>query len=231
MTSLPSARKDPASKKSDSSRPAAPAAKTALRCPLAVAMFVGLAAAALAGDLVTKHLVFESLLSDPVLLARMERDIRPLGGEATAKNALRSFYRPAAPGVSFSLSTNEGVAFNLPMYRWLIVSATAVTTVLVFYFFATSFAAAHSVHVALGLILGGALGNLYDRLLGEVTVPGFEPIRYQVRDFIDCSDLRYPWVFNVADTWLVVGVGLLIVHWFLTRRSASEHDASPRPAK
>ncbi len=231
MTSLPSDRKDSSPKKPDSPRSTERPAKAAIKCPLAIALFVGLTGVALAGDLVTKHLVFQSLLSDPVLLERMDRGVQVRGGEMTAKEALRNFQRPAALGVTFSLSTNEGVAFNLPMYRWLIVVATAVTTSLVIYFFATSSAATFSVHVALGLIFGGALGNLYDRLLGEVVVPGFEPIRYQVRDFIDCSALRYPWVFNVADAALVVGVSLLVVHWFLTNRSVRKARASSGPVK
>ena len=48
---------------------------------------------------------------------------------------------------------------------------------------------------------------------------GIEPIRYHVRDFIDCSEVplplgfRYVWIFNVADVLLVVGVGILLVHW------------------
>ena len=65
-------------------------------------------------------------------------------------------------------------------------------------------------HAALAFILAGALGNLYDRLFGAVSIPGFEPIRYQVRDFIDCSELYYRWVFNVADMLLVIGVAMLI---------------------
>jgi len=56
--------------------------------------------------------------------------------------------------------------------------------------------------LALGLILGGAVGNLYDRIrLGEVI------------DFLH-FDLwgGYSWPdFNLADTWIVVGVGLLVL--------------------
>jgi len=81
------------------------------------------------------------------------------------------------------------------------------------YFFAVSQADAWLMHIALALVLGGALGNLYDRLFSVVVLPGYEPIRYQVRDFIDCSELYYRWVFNVADTWLVIGAGLLAAHW------------------
>lgn len=58
--------------------------------------------------------------------------------------------------------------------------------------------------VALGLILGGTLGNLYDRL----TFTG-------VRDFLHWNYL-YNWpVFNVADCCLVVGAGILLVQAFV----------------
>lgn len=55
---------------------------------------------------------------------------------------------------------------------------------------------------ALGLVLGGALGNLIDRIrLGEVV------------DFLDWHLAGYHWpAFNVADSAICIGVGLLILH-------------------
>lgn len=53
---------------------------------------------------------------------------------------------------------------------------------------------------ALGCIIGGAVGNAIDRL------------RYgHVADFIDVSRLYFPWVFNVADAAINIGVVLLIL--------------------
>ena len=51
-----------------------------------------------------------------------------------------------------------------------------------------------------------------------------DPILRNVRDFIDCSDLGYPWVFNVADVLLVIGVAILGLHWFFVDRGG--HKAS-----
>ncbi|MEM9170526.1 MAG: signal peptidase II [Pseudomonadota bacterium] len=51
-----------------------------------------------------------------------------------------------------------------------------------------------------GLVVGGALGNLYDRI-----AYGF------VVDFLDFTGLYFPWVFNVADAAINVGVALLIL--------------------
>ena len=51
---------------------------------------------------------------------------------------------------------------------------------------------------ALGLVVGGALGNLVDR------------VRFgAVADFLDFSGLYFPWVFNVADAAITVGAALL----------------------
>jgi signal peptidase II len=52
--------------------------------------------------------------------------------------------------------------------------------------------------VALGLVIGGALGNVIDR------------IRFgAVADFLDFNGLWFPWVFNVADAAITVGAILL----------------------
>lgn len=61
---------------------------------------------------------------------------------------------------------------------------------------------------ALGLILGGTVGNLYDRLVFN-----------GVRDFLYFYRIDWP-VFNVADCGLVVGAGMLLVHAFLPAKKA-----------
>ena len=63
--------------------------------------------------------------------------------------------------------------------------------------------------VALSLILGGALGNLIDRL---VRAPGF--LRGHVIDFVSVG--RFP-IFNVADSALTIGIVLLLVASFRQR--------------
>lgn len=222
---MPAPDKTPASGRNGSAAPADAAQRRAWKTPAAVAIFVILTAATLAADLWSKHAAFNSLLNDPTLLADAEAEKLVRGDEATAEGALRHYRRPVAPGVWFSLSTNRGIAFGLPVLRTLVTTATALTIVLVCWFFATSPAGARLMHVALAAILGGALGNLYDRVLGEVAVSGYEPIRHQVRDFIDCSALHYPWVFNLADAWLVAGVGMLMIYWLRSGRPIANANA------
>ena len=71
------------------------------------------------------------------------------------------------------------------------------------------------VAVALGLIIGGALGNMIDR------------VRFgAVADFLDFSRLLpFPWVFNVADSAISIGVALLIVDSL--RPQPKRADVSP----
>ncbi len=73
-------------------------------------------------------------------------------------------------------------------------------------------------HAAFGLVFGGALGNLWDR----VWFGG-------VRDFLDVHwkrDFTWP-TFNLADSWIVVGIALvLLLEW----RAPKEAPAGPGPA-
>jgi signal peptidase II len=67
----------------------------------------------------------------------------------------------------------------------------------------------------LALILGGALGNLYDRL-----------VYGQVVDFLDFHAAGWHWpAFNVADSAITVGAGILILESFMHREETSEKRA------
>ena len=68
---------------------------------------------------------------------------------------------------------------------------------------------------ALGLILGGTIGNLYDRLVFG-----------GVRDFLYFYKIEWP-VFNVADCCLVVGAALLLVQAVFV---APQEEQQPAPA-
>ena len=70
--------------------------------------------------------------------------------------------------------------------------------------------------VAMGLLLGGAMGNLVDRL-----------VRHHHGAVIDFIDLQWWPVFNVADACVSVGAVLLALVLF---RAGDGHDASPEPA-
>jgi signal peptidase II len=69
--------------------------------------------------------------------------------------------------------------------------------------------------LALGLVIGGAVGNVIDRIRFGAVV-----------DFLDFSGLYFPWVFNVADAAISVGAGLLLLDFFLH----GEDKAGAQPA-
>jgi len=212
----------------------------AYRSPVAIAIFVGSLVLGLAGDLLSKHFVFRALLSDSSAQeAAWSRHVaaEAKGARLESRDVLDLFKTQTVLGVRFKLQTNKGVVFGTELHssqtvhRLIVAGVSLLLLGMVLVFFATSHARAWAVHLALGTVLAGAMGNLYDRLFSVVEVPPLAPARYQVRDFIDCSALGYPWVYNVADALLVVGVGLLLLQWFVTgRQQAAARKAGEKAA-
>jgi signal peptidase II len=92
---------------------------------------------------------------------------------------------------------NSGIAFGLfSSATSLVIVLTALAVAWMLWFFARSGARHPILPVALGLVIGGSVSNLVDRVrLGHVT------------DFLD---LRFWPAFNLADSFIVVGVGVLL---------------------
>jgi signal peptidase II len=120
--------------------------------------------------------------------------------------------------LTLRFTTNPGGAFSLGENApWLFVTASLAVTILII---ATAFR--HSdlaTAVALGLVLGGTLGNLSDRLIRGT---GFFSGR--VVDFID---LHWWPVFNLADSAIVVGAVILAINSWRTGRRRSRSEAEP----
>jgi signal peptidase II len=106
------------------------------------------------------------------------------------------------PGVlDLSYTTNTGGAFGLfGGASWLFFAATFIVSAIIVY--ASFGLAGRDSAVGLGLVLGGAIGNLTDRLLGGQGLSG------KVVDFIHLH--HWP-VFNVADSAIVVGAALIVI--------------------
>jgi signal peptidase II len=109
---------------------------------------------------------------------------------------------------------NSGIAFGLFSSATSIVivlTAVAVTAMLVY--FARAGLRHPIVPVALGLVLGGSVSNLFDRLrLGYVT------------DFLD---IVYWPAFNLADTFIVLGVALLFGSFVAADRTSARLGSVP----
>lgn len=124
--------------------------------------------------------------------------------------------------VRFTYTRNSGVAFGLgaglpfPYYLFSIVAVVAI----LFLFLRR---AVHSFprQLALSLILGGAIGNLIDRLmLGEVV------------DFIEVGWGRWHWpVFNLADSAVTIGVVLFGLTWSRSQEADAEAHAATADAR
>jgi len=116
--------------------------------------------------------------------------------------------------VSIHHVRNSGIAFGLFASRTsavILLTALAVGAMIIF--FARSAQRHPLLPVALGLVLGGSLSNLVDRVrLGYVT------------DFID---FRWWPAFNLADTFIVVGVGLLFFSFVAADRTSPRVGAAP----
>ncbi|MGZ3498126.1 MAG: signal peptidase II [Vulcanimicrobiaceae bacterium] len=111
--------------------------------------------------------------------------------------------------LKWTYEQNQHGAFGLFGSSPLLLIAMAIVVLLIFWFsFRDAARRSRLVRVAFGLILGGAIGNIIDRL----------HYRYVV-DFIDFYKI-WPNIFNVADSCITIGVALLILASLATRRHA-----------
>lgn len=188
-----------------------PSIKTpiAVRRPSAVILFLVTCAVLLAADLLVKRFAFEHVAGEPVPLARDE------GGRlAPVPRHESTVLVPRL--LALHLTVNRGAVFGLGQGgRWVFVVFSVIAIGVIGAVFARSRPDARVLHVTLGAVLAGAIGNLYDRLCYGV-----------VRDMLllfpdvklpfgwhwpDGSDGLYPWIFNIADVCLVVGLLVLMI--------------------
>lgn len=142
------------------------------------ALMLAVAVAVLAADQVSKALVLADLPAGS--------RVRLLGGLITLE-----------------LLFNSGMAFSLGTSYTVIIALLACAAVFLIIRTARELRAAGWA-VALGLLLGGAAGNLADRLF---RAPG--PFRGAVVDWINLS--HFPWTFNVADAAITCSAVLIAV--------------------
>ena len=147
-----------------------------------------------------------------------------VAGAAVAADQLTKFVVASALTIDSGISIvgplsihhvrNSGIAFGLFSSRTsavILLTTFAVGAMVVF--FARSAQRHPFLPVALGLVLGGSLSNLVDRIrLGYVT------------DFID---FRWWPAFNLADSFIVVGVALLFLSFVAADRTSPRVGAAP----
>ena len=132
--------------------------------------------------------------------------IKPLAGS-----------RPVIDGFfDLHYSENTGVAFGMlqkmPGGRIVLTLVALAALALVFHYLRRTDPSQSRLHLALGLVAGGAVGNLIDRIAFG-----------QVSDFIVWKYHGHEWpAFNVADAALVVGVCLMALDMILDKHRAAE---------
>jgi signal peptidase II len=158
--------------------------------PVAWVRFVLIAGGGLAADLWTKYLAFEILGYGP-----------------------GSRHMVLIPDVlQLRTTLNPGAVFGVgPGLAPLFIVISLVAIGFVVYVFMNCLRQQWVMQIALGLILAGAMGNLYDRAFNHGKVRDFILLHY------------WPWIFNLADAMLCIGVPLLIVCWLF--QSASMRQA------
>ena len=128
-------------------------------------------------------------------------------------------YQPRAilPFFNFTLAYNTGAAFSFlhSASGWQNIffgGLAAIVSIVIIYSLIKLSAKEIWVSIALCLILGGALGNAWDRILYQYVV-----------DFLDfhLGDWHFA-IFNLADSAIFVGAVMLLWHWLVTSRSLSK---------
>lgn len=120
-----------------------------------------------------------------------------------------------SPIFDLTYTLNTGVSFGMfsgGEARWILTAfSIAVAGAMAWWAFK---APRKLLAVALGLVIGGALGNVIDRIrIGAVI------------DFLDFSAVHFPWIFNIADAAISVGVVLLVLDSLISDRKATVGSA------
>ena len=110
-------------------------------------------------------------------------------------------------GISFGLFASEG-----ELGRYLLVALALIVSIILMRWLASS--TNRFVCAALGMIIGGAFGNVIDRLVHKAVV-----------DFLDFHLYGWHWpAFNVADSAITIGVALFVLASLLERYGRSKLD-------
>lgn len=130
---------------------------------------------------------------------------------AVEKYTSADYFHVVIPGLlNFIHTHNPGVAFSMfanahsPVVRFLLVLFSVGVIVFLFWLLAAERAGGRMGQIGMALIIGGAVGNVVDRLT-----------RRGVTDFIDLHIENHHWpTFNVADSAIVIGAALVLMELF-----------------
>ena len=155
-------------------------------------------------------------------------------------NALLPSHDPVEviPGIlNFTLVLNPGAVFGIGAgKRWIFVGFTLVAIAFAGWMFARwTTARDRWTHAALGLLVAGGLGNLYDRVLYACVRDFIHPLPGVKLPFgitwPNGSDEVWPYVSNVADAFLIAAIAMLLVVSFRKPAPGSSAAGSGAPKR
>lgn len=219
--------------------------KSALFCRAAWVRLGVVATIGLIVDLVSKWAAFRFIADEPVALQRSEvirvaRMGRPLADLIPHHDPITIL--PSL--LDFTLVLNKGAVFGIGAGGPWVLFTILGLGVGIWMFGVWTRPGDRAAHVAIGLLLAGGLGNLYDRIVYACVrdfihpLPGV-PMPFGWRMPIDGGREIWPYVSNIADLWLIVGIAMFMWHLWRTgrdhppRTKPSQHDtpSTPKPPK
>lgn len=210
-----------------------PSVRTAWRSPTAWAALLVTVVLGLAADLWSKHAAFARIADTPVVIDR---------ADVMETERLSTLIPPHDPVVAipdllhFTLVLNPGAVFGIGAgKRWIFVGFTLVAIAFAGWMFARWTGPRDRwTHLALGLLVSGGLGNLYDRVLYACVRDFIHPLPgWQLPFGISWpngSREVWPYVSNVADAFLIVAIAILLLISLkkpAPQRAAASVDAKP----
>lgn len=196
-------------------------------------VLAAVAVAALAIDLGTKYLAFATLAPAPVSISRAEVQ-RIMRDDPGALQTLVPEHEPTTviPSVlQFQLVLNSGAVFGAGQgQRWLFVGFTVAALAFALFMFARWTREDQWLsHSAIALIIAGGVGNLYDRLMYACVRDFIHPLPgvrlpFGLRWPQSGDPHVWPYVSNVADAFLLIGISVLLVR--LWREDPDEEEGA-----
>ncbi len=118
--------------------------------------------------------------------------------------------------LNFTLNWNTGIAFGLLSSNANIFyhTVSALILLIIVYLIYLMVKSDNFVKISLSLVIGGAFGNLYDRLN-----------YFAVPDFVDFHIKEFHWfTFNIADIFITVGIILILIYEIFFKNKISKND-------
>lgn len=205
----------------------APLAGKSMRC---VAVFVVMITLGLLADLGSKWAAFRYIDDQPFVVNR-SAVLTVLANDPSRIMSLVPDHRPVhvIPGVlDLRLVLNAGAVFGTGQgRRWMFIGFTAVILCIAGYAFARWTRVGEKwTHFALAMVIAGGLGNLYDRILLGCVRDFIHPLPGVKFPFgLFGGREIWPYVSNVADALLLVGIVFLTVK--LWRADSGKKPAPP----